>query len=409
MRILHILDHSIPLQSGYTFRSLAILREQRKLGIETWHVTSSKHYGSEAAVEDIDGYRFFRTSKGALAGLPLIGQYDVVAELKKRLHQLCDDIEPDILHAHSPSLNALAASAVAKNRELPLVYEMRASWEDAAVSHGTCREGGLRYRMSQKLERLALGRADHVVTICQGLSDRIQGWGVPAERITVIHNGVDLDAFKPAGQKNPERLAQYQLQDKLVLGFLGSFYRYEGLHILLDALPRMLASNPGLHLLLVGGGLEEEALKQQAEQLGLSQNITFTGRVPHEQINDFYSLIDLFVYPRESILLTEMVTPLKPLEAMANQGLVIASDIGGHREMIEHGRNGFLFPPDDPRALADTAIELLQQPQLWPELREAGRKYVEQQRCWSKSVGQIEPVYQQLLERQRRGEAETAK
>lgn len=399
MRVLHIFDHSIPLQSGYTFRSLAILREQRKLGIETWHLTGSKQYGSKAAVEDIDGYRFYRTPRGALAGLPIIGQYDVVAGLKKRLHQLCNEIKPDLLHAHSPSLNALAASAEAKARGLPLVYEMRASWEDAAVSHGTTREGSLRYRLSQKLERTALHRADHVVTICRGLSERIQNWGVPAERITVIHNGVDLDAFTPTHQKHPELLAQYQLQDKLVLGFLGSFYRYEGLHILLEAFPRMLEAHSNLHLLLVGGGQEEQALRQQAEQLGLTQKVTFTGRVPHQKINDFYSLIDLFIYPRESILLTEIVTPLKPLEAMANQGLVLASDIGGHREMIEHGSNGFLFPPDDPQALADTVVALLRQPQRWPELRQAGRKYVEQQRCWRTSVGQIEPVYRHLVGR----------
>ena len=398
MRVLHIFDHSIPLHSGYSFRSLAILREQRKLGIETWHLTSSKHYGNDSLIEEIDGYRFYRTPKGPLAGLPIIGQYDVVAGLKKRLTKLCDEIKPDILHAHSPSLNALAASSVAKVRGLPFVYEMRASWEDAAVSHGTCREGSLRYKLSQRLERAALNSADHVVTICQGLSERVQSWGVPAERITVIHNGVDLNAFTPTEKKHPELTVQYQLQDKIVLGFLGSFYRYEGLHVLLDALPQMLEALPNLHLLLVGGGPEERALKQQAERLGLTQQITFTGRIPHQQINDFYSLIDLFIYPRESILLTEIVTPLKPLEAMANKGLVIASDIGGHREMIEHGSNGFLFPPDNPQALAKTAIELLQQPKNWPQLQQAGREYVEQQRCWKKSVGQIKPVYQRLME-----------
>lgn len=397
MRVLHIFDHSIPLHSGYTFRSLAILREQRRLGIETWHLTSSKHYGTDELVEEVDNYRFYRTPKGALAKLPILGQYDVVAGLKKRLHQLCDEIQPQILHAHSPSLNALAAASVAKARGIPFVYEMRASWEDAAVSHGTCKEGSLRYQISQKLEQKALRSADHVVTICQGLSDRVQSWGVPAERITVIHNGVDLDAFAPVPDKPTELVERYQLAGKTVLGFLGSFYRYEGLHLLLDALPRILESHPNLHLLLVGGGVEEQALKQQVQQLGIGDQVTFTGRVPHQQISEYYSLIDLFVYPRESILLTEIVTPLKPLEAMANHGLVLASDIGGHREMIEPGNNGYLFRPDDSQALADQAIELLNNPQQWPALRQGGRDYVEQQRCWKNSVQQIEPVYQRLV------------
>ena len=398
MRVLHIFDHSIPLHSGYTFRSLAILREQRRLGINTWHLTSSKHYGSNALVEDIDHYRFYRTPKGALANLPVLGQYDVVSGLKKRLHQLCNEIQPQILHAHSPSLNALAAASVAKALKLPFVYEMRASWEDAAVSHGTCKEGSLRYQISQRLERKALQQADHVITICQGLSERVQSWGVPVERITVVHNGVDLEAFTPAEQKHPELVQRYSLQGKKVLGFLGSFYRYEGLHILLEALPAIIKAAPDVHLLLVGGGQEEHVLKQQAQALGVEEQISFTGRVPHQQIQDLYSLIDLFIYPRESILLTEIVTPLKPLEAMAYKGLVIASDIGGHREMIKHGHNGYLFPPNNPAALADTAIELLQNPQQWPVVGQAGRDYVERQRCWKQSVAQIEPVYRRLLE-----------
>ena len=397
MRVLHIFDHSIPLHSGYTFRSLAILREQRRLGIQTWHLTSSKHYGSEALVEDIDCYRFYRTPKGALAKLPIVGQYDVVAGLKKRLHQLCDEIKPQILHAHSPSLNALAAATVAKKRGIPFVYEMRASWEDAAVSHGTFKEGSLRYKISQKLEQKALRSADHVVTICEGLSKRVQSWGVPAEKVTVVHNGVDLEAFAPNSGKPAKLIDQYQLQDKTVLGFLGSFYRYEGLHLLLEALPLMLDAQPDLHLLLVGGGQEERALKQQVESLKIGDKVTFTGRVPHQQINAYYSLIDLFIYPRESILLTEIVTPLKPLEAMANHGLVLASDIGGHREMIQSGYNGYLFRPDDSQALADSVIKILRHPERWPDLRRAGREYVEQQRCWKGSVGQIDSVYRRLV------------
>lgn len=399
MRVLHIFDHSIPLHSGYSFRSLAILREQRKLGIETWQLTSSKHYGSDSLSEEMDGYLFYRTPKGMLAKLPLLNQYDVVSGLKKRLRQLIDEIKPDILHAHSPSLNAWAAATVAKEKGIPFVYEMRASWEDAAVSHGTCKEGSLRYLISQTLEKRALHSANHVVTICQGLANRVQEWGVAQNKITVIHNGVDLQAFAPRTIKAPTLVTKYGLDNKIVLGFIGSFYRYEGLHILLDAMPEIIKTLPQVHLLLVGGGLEEQALKHQTERLSLSEYITFVGRVPHQQISGFYSLIDLFIYPRESILLTEIVTPLKPLEAMANQGMVIASDIGGHREMINHGHNGYLFQPDDPLALAETAIDLLSQPEKWTALRQAGRDYVEKERSWETSVARIQPVYTDLVSR----------
>ncbi|RDE24800.1 glycosyltransferase, exosortase A system-associated [Motiliproteus coralliicola] len=398
MRVLHIFDHSIPLHSGYTFRSLAILREQRRLGIQTWHLTSSKHYGTEALVEEVDDYCFYRTPKGALAKLPVLGQYDVVAGLKKRLHQLCDEIKPQILHAHSPSLNALAAASVAKARGIRFVYEMRASWEDAAVSHGTCKEGSLRYRLSQQLEKKVLKEADHVVTICQGLADRVHDWGVPTQNITVIHNGVDLANFTPPTHKHPQLLAQHQLDGKTILGFLGSFYRYEGLHILLEALPRIIQSKPDIHLLLVGGGQQESALKQQVAELGIESHVSFIGRVPHQQVQDYYSLVDLFIYPRESILLTEIVTPLKPLEAMAMGGLVAASNIGGHREMIKNGHNGVLFSPGSPAALAESVVQILDQPGSAQEMRQNGRDYVAQSRCWRDAVAHILPVYQNLTE-----------
>ncbi|WP_210394990.1 TIGR04063 family PEP-CTERM/XrtA system glycosyltransferase [Motiliproteus sediminis] len=399
MRVLHIFDHSIPLHSGYSFRSLAILREQRRLGIDTWQVTSSKHYDSDESVEEIDGWQFYRTRPGTMARMPILNQYDVIRGLKHRLQTLVEEIRPDILHAHSPSLNALAAATVARRLGLPLVYEMRASWEDAAVSHGTCRQGSLRYRLSQALEKRALARADHVVTICNGLAGRVKQWGVDDSRITVVPNGVDLSAFSNQRQAAEPLKQEYRLQDKTVLGFLGSFYRYEGLHLLIDALPAIAARLPAVHLLLVGGGQEEATLKQQVIDLGLADRVTFTGRVPHRQINDFYNLVDLFVYPRESILLTEIVTPLKPLEAMANGGLVIASDIGGHREMIEPGQTGLLFRPNDPSALAEAAIELLLQPQRWQELRNNGRRYVESERCWSRCVAPIQQVYERLMTR----------
>uniref|UniRef100_UPI002FDA3114 glycosyltransferase n=1 Tax=Arsukibacterium sp. TaxID=1977258 RepID=UPI002FDA3114 len=181
-----------------------------------------------------------------------------------------------------------------------------------------------------------------------------------------------------------------------VLGFLGSFYRYEGLHILLDALALLVPKFPALKLLLVGGGLQEAALRAQAEQLNISQAVIFTGRVAHKDISRYYSLVDIFVYPREAIRLTELVTPLKPLEAMAQQGLVVASDIGGHRELIRHNDTGVLFEADKPEKLAEVLQQLLQHPDDWGRIKANGRRFVEQERNWQQSVATILPVYQQL-------------
>lgn len=400
LKVLHIFDHSVPLHSGYSFRSLAILREQHKLGIETIQLTSTKHYAQAPEEEMVEGLKFYRTQAGALAKVPVLNQLDVINTLKQRLAELIAKEKPDILHAHSPSLNAIAAASVARRFGIPLVYEMRASWEDAAVSHGTCKEGDLRYRLGQWLEKKALHSADHVVTICQGLATQVQQWGVKAEQISIVPNGVDIDAFPPLTERNSALESKHQLEGKTVLGFLGSFYRYEGLHILLDALAQLKNSEPDLVLLLVGGGLQEEQLINQAAALGISDRVIFTGRVPHQQVAQYYSLVDIFVYPRESIRLTELVTPLKPLEAMAQLGLVLASDIGGHRELIQDGETGVLFKADDPAALAAKIQHLLQHLHDWDRLKNNGRRFVEEVRNWKNSTAPYPAIYRALLDKQ---------
>jgi len=397
VRILHIFDHSIPLHSGYSFRSLAILKEQRKLGFETEHLTSIKHYVSENAIDTEDGMVFSRTLPTWRSRFPILNQWDVIYTLEKAIREKIKQSKIDIIHAHSPSLNALAAARVAKKFNIPFVYEMRASWEDAAVSHGTCTEEGLRYKVGQWLEKKALLSADHVTTICKGLENQIADWGINRENITVIPNAVDIEKFTLLDDKDSNLLTSYHLENKTVIGFLGSFYRYEGLHILIEALVTIIEKNPTTVLFLVGGGQEEQALKKQVITLGLEENVIFTGRVDHDEIAKYYRLIDMFVYPRESIRLTELVTPLKPLEAMAQYGLVVASDIGGHREMIEHQKNGILFEPNSSFSLAQTVNDLLAQPDTWPSIKSAGRTYVEHERCWTKSVANIVPVYQKLL------------
>jgi glycosyltransferase involved in cell wall biosynthesis len=150
-------------------------------------------------------------------------------------------------------------------------------------------------------------------------------------------------------------------------------------------------------LLLVGGGPQEQALRAQVERLGLGQRVIFTGRVPHQEVNRYYSLIDLLLYPRHSMRLTDLVTPLKPLEAMAQQKLLLASDVGGHRELIEDGRTGWLFPAGDAAALARRAEQILAQPDEWPKIRAAGRAFVEQERNWPASVARYRDLYARLL------------
>ncbi len=398
MRILHVLDHSVPLHSGYTFRTLAILREQRRLGWETFHVTSPKHSATRDSEETVDGWHFYRTLVPAQGKtLPGLGELTLMRQFERRLRAVAQIVEPQLIHAHSPVLNAIPALRVGRELGIPVTYEVRAFWEDAAVDHGSTTEGSLRYRLSKGLETWALRRAAHVFTICEGLRADIVGRGIAADSVTVIPNAVDIDSFEPGGEPDAALAARLGLQGCTVLGFIGSFYAYEGLDLLLAALPRLLAARPELRLLLTGGGPQEAALKAQAAALGVTERVVFTGRVPHAEVGRYYDLVDVLCYPRHRMRLTELVTPLKPLEAMAQGRLLVASDVGGHRELIRDGETGVLFRAGSADALADAVLGLLERRDDWPRLRANGRRHVERERNWAASVAGYRAPWQSLL------------
>ena len=399
MRVLHVLDHSIPLHSGYTFRTRGILREQRRLGWETFHLTSPKHTAPGPDRELVDGLEFFRTrfAPSGLAKLPIAHEWAQMRATARRLAQVADEVKPDLIHAHSPVLNAWPAIWVARARGIPVVYEVRAFWEDAAVDHGTTTEGSLRYRATRALETAALRRVDHVTCICEGLRADIAARGIPASKITVIPNAVDIGEFKVDNTPDEALRQQLGLQGATVIGFLGSYYAYEGLDLLIAALPAVIARRPEARVLLVGGGPQEAALKAQAQAAGLADKVLFVGRVPHAEVQRYYSLVDVLAYPRHRMRLTDLVTPLKPLEAMAQQQLLVASDVGGHRELIRDGETGMLFEAGSAPALANTIVRMLESRAQWPAIRAAGRRFVEQERNWARSVANYAPVFSGLV------------
>lgn len=394
LRILHILDHSIPLHSGYTFRTLSILREQRILGWETVHLTTPKQGPGRVAQDEIDGMTFHRTPSAD--GTGLLQQMHLTA---KRILAMVQSTKPHIIHAHSPVLNAMPSLWAARRHRLPFVYEMRASWEDAAVDHGTTTQGSVRYRLSRALESFALRHADEVTTICEGLQNDIFSRGLNAERVTVIPNAVDAAMFQFCDKPDAELRRSLGLDGAVVIGFVGSFYGYEGLHLLLEAARRMLPEIPHLKVLLVGGGPQEAHLKAQALASGLQDHVIFSGRVAHADIHRYYALIDVLAYPRLPSRLTELVTPLKPLEAMAQGNVFVASDVGGHRELVRHGETGFLFPAGDVLALQAVLQSVLAQRESWPRIRQQARRWVEMERTWTHSVSQYRAVYQRALHR----------
>lgn len=396
MNILHVLHHSVPSRlDGYAIRSHAILRAQLAAGLRVRALTGS-HELRYPAENLVDGIRYLRTpsnSRRIIFGFEQLSRYYA---LKKRLQDVVMAERPDVIHVHSPVYNGMAALAVARQAQIPLVYEVRALWEDAAADQRRFRPGSLLYRAASSLELHLLRQADAVVTICRGLRDVAVLHGVDPAKIFIAPNGVDTGELRPM-PRDPNLAAELGIKEGLVIGFVGSLFSFEGVEDFLDVIPRALATCPKTTFLIVGGGERQEQVARRAAQLAGIARLLYEGAVPHEEIPTYYSLFDCLVYPRRSVRLTEVVTPLKPLEAMAMQKAVIASDVGGHRELIRHGETGLLYKAGSADCLLHALSKVAADGCLRNGLASAGRKYVLEERQWNRIVVNHFAAYERAL------------
>ena len=375
------------------------MKAQAAAGWDVAGLTGVRQYQHGETVggssETVEGLTFHRTMIEASGPSPL-REWREVSALADAIVALHAKWPFDLLHAHSPALNGLAAHRAALRLGLPLVYEIRAFWEDASVGNGTGTEGSAKYRLTRALENHVVARADAVAVICEGLRGDLIERGVAPAKIVVSPNGVDMELFGSPPPADEALAARLGLCGKTVIGYIGSFYDYEGLDDLIEAMPMLTCD---AHLLMVGGGPMEAALRAQAQASPVADRIHFVGRVPHEEVERYYSLVDVLAYPRKRMRLTDLVTPLKPLEAMAQGRLVAASDVGGHKELIADGNTGTLFPADNPAGLASALDQLLAERHDWDARRVRARDFVERERSWDKNIHRYDPVYQLLLRR----------
>lgn len=399
MRVLHVLDHSLPLHSGYTFRTRAILKSQQAAGIDVRGVTGLRHFKDGPTVEEAEGILFHR-STGTAEGPAGLREWREIARFAEGIAKVVEDWRPDILHAHSPALCGEAARRVADQYGIPLVYEIRAFWEDAAVGNGSGREGSVKYRLTRALENRVIAGADAVFTICHGLRDDLIERGISPGKIGISPNGVDLSLFGEPIARDDVLADELGLaRGAPVVGFIGSFYDYEGLDDLIAAMPMLRKEHPDATLLLTGGGPMEDALRAQAASLPDPRCVIFTGRVPHSEVERYYSLIDVLAYPRKKSRLTDLVTPLKPLEAMAQQRLVAASDVGGHRELMIDGETGVLFAADDPEICSEALADLFSNRVRWDAMKMRASAHVRENHDWAANIERYQLVYHDLLAR----------
>ncbi|MFN0123380.1 MAG: TIGR04063 family PEP-CTERM/XrtA system glycosyltransferase [Blastocatellia bacterium] len=406
MRILHVLDHSLPYFSGYSFRSSYIINTQRQLGLDPVVVTSPKHEDFREAVETMNEVAYHRVHWPSFYLLPkpekfpLLRHGACVAGLAREVTRIARQVKPDVIHAHSPSLDGLAAGRAARRLGIPWIYELRYYEEDTAVDRGKTAYNSPRYRLARWLEQRAMEQADAVVTIASALRADLIERGIPADKIYESPNGVDTTAFTPR-DPDPEIIARHNLAGKTVVGFIGSFYVYEGLDVLAEAILLLAGQHPDLVLLMAGEGELEPVLKARIPA-DKSHHFIFAGKVPHRDVQRYYSVMDILVYPRISSRLTELTTPLKPLEAMGMSRCVIGSRIGGISELVRDGDTGLLVEPSDPNALAAAISRLADHPEEREALAARGLEFVRETRDWKRIVQRYPPIYQKLIDNARR-------
>jgi PEP-CTERM/exosortase A-associated glycosyltransferase len=400
MRILHVLDVSAPTIAGYASRSRAIVNAQRAIGLEPVILTSVRHKNREGApLESIDGIKHYRTLKPAVPGRRPLSE---IYHLRHRILEVAQLERVDLIHAHSPILVGIPAWMASRQLGLGCIYEMRSLWEDGAVERGSINARSLRYRLSRGGETFLARRVDAVVCICEGLRRDMHERGLPTERLHIVTNGVDAARFVPRPPDDSIR-AKLGLQGRTVVGYVGTFFGFEGVIDLVEALARLIKQGRNdLAGLIVGTGATYDRCREVAQSHGLANRILHPGHVPAEEVERLYSVMDVVAYPRRSLRVTELVTPLKPLEAMAMEKAVIGSDVGGIRELIQNGVTGLLHRPGDPDDLAAKIKQLADDPYLRQILGRQARAWVAEKRDWKSIVPQYVPIYEAALRNKRR-------
>jgi PEP-CTERM/exosortase A-associated glycosyltransferase len=355
---------------GYSQRSRSLISTQSKLGMYPCVLTGPLHQDDDPAAKDtsLDDVRYLRTLRNsglAEAAIrqrwPFVREVSVIHLLRKRIQEVLDSDSFDIVHAHSPALCGVAGLQGARSRGVPFVYEIRSFWEDSSVTHNKTTQRSVRYRLARLLETYVVRRADAIVGIARSILDEVKERGVLPGKLFHIPNGVDFARFKP--QVRDAALArELHLEGTPTLGYLGTLFPWEGVSWLVRAAAELRNRGVSFKLLIVGDGAETEAVRKAILETSTSDFVQYLGRVPNEQVERYYSVMDVLVYPRCRSRLTELVTPLKPLEAMALGKVVLASAVGGLRELIEPEVTGVLFEPEDMNSFCQQAARLLLQP-----------------------------------------------
>lgn len=404
-KVLYLLHNRLPYNSGgYATRSHGLLTGVHSFGWNIqgvsrlgypWDKMSEKEFNALDIVDEITYHTLMKDAIG-LGKLPL---KDYLIEYVNELLEFAKKEKPTIIHAASNYMNGVVGNYVAKCLGIKSVYEVRGLWEITRISRQPEWKDTEYYNLMVKMEAEAAKGADIVFTLTEALKDEMIARGVDASKIIILPNGVTSERFSPLSRnKNLEE--SLNLKNKVVIGYIGSVVEYEGLEYLVLAVKLMVQKGiTNISVLIVGDGAVLDFIKDEVAKADLSQYFIFTGRVPHEEVEDYYSLVDITPFPRKGQPVCEMVSPLKPFEAMAMEKAVLSSNVNALKEIVKDGFNGLLFEKDNVIDLADKLEILIHDNELRNLLGKNARKWTIENRDWKVISNILNEQYHNLINR----------
>lgn len=398
-KVLHVLNTSMPyLSNGYSTRSNYILEAQKSHGISLIALTrpgfpndfkKKLNFSGEYFKENYKGIDYYRTLPNLFMRLTTFSEYvekyaNVIAEVARKE-------KISIIQGTSNYVNGYAALMAAKEIGVPFVYEVRGFWELTSVSKNEKFKGSEEFRLAQEVETFICQNADKVVVISEGLKNELIRRGIDKKKIIIIPNGVNLEKFKVT-EINKKFKKLYKKDNVFIIGYIGSIVKYEGLERIIKSLKYLKSQGVrDIRFIVAGDGSYKEELELLSIQFGLKNEVKFLGKISHDEVSDLYSIFDLCIFPRIDSEVTRMVTPLKPLEAMAQEKIVLASNLDAMREIVKEGVNGLIFSNDE--ELSNMIREIKESKKSYESLSKNSRRWVSENRNWKIISKQYLKVY----------------
>jgi glycosyltransferase involved in cell wall biosynthesis len=372
MRILHVAGAYLPYIGGASLRLSSLLSEmaascELNLLVPRKDIHGQDIYEVETkSYEVLDGVHVHRVPK--------------VSDLRKAVRALSREHNIDLIHAHNPRFALLGLLAFTRK---PLICEIHAvtdvSWPKRLVNR-------LVYRFS-----------DGIIVLSNSAKEELtRRYKIPPDKIEVIYNGIETWRFKPSGKGALIR-EKYGIAGKPVIGYIGTFYEWQGVEDLVRAFSLVAEKEPDARLLLVGDGPDLERVRSIIDGLLIADKVTLTGRVPPTEVPHYFEAIDVFVIARPSTISTQTAVPLKLLEAMAMAKAIIATDVRGLSEVVNDRVNGLLIPPGNVEELASQVLELLADEPLRRKIGSNAREQVEREFSWARSAEKVLKLYEKTL------------